>query len=229
MAAAAPPRVNLLVPVNGGSEPGISPDVLALFRAVPVGGTRGPSVSDILVSPDRVALHTPDAPPLDVPIRFIILAQPPSPPSALSGSDAPSAEGQDPANQNPADHSAISDSKMGPNGAAPWLKLWKRALDEFFRMDWSGRFLHEWFQSLPLLQPGANLPTQAGVLEDGAAEEEDLEAVRTIPAGDDLLDGSTLSLVGAAALPALGLLTRRDSDKPRHPRLGRPSARASNW
>jgi hypothetical protein len=93
------------------------------------------------------------------------------------------------------------------------MNLWKRALDEFFHIDWSDRLLHELFQSLPMLNPGVKLPQQADTVE------EDLEAALTIPAGQSLAAESSLSWAGVVALPALALLVQRDSRRPRHPHL----------
>lgn len=208
-------RINLSAPAAASSESTISVDVLALFRAVPVGGVRGPGTSDTVVAPERVVLHSADTPPLDVPVRFIILAQPPSPPSSLSGGDSPRAENPEPANQNPGDHPMTSDAKKGPRSVPPWLNLWKQALDEFFRINWSGRFLQEMFQSLPMMNLGVKPSNAAGRFEDNIAEE-DLEAAFGIPAGHDGFGGSTLGWAGAAVFPALALLVHRDPKRSRH-------------
>lgn len=225
-APVAPPRISLPVPASGGSETGVSADVLAALRAVPVGGVRGPTAVDGAATPDRVALHHPDTAPPDFPVRFIIRTQPAPTPPALSGTEAPPAEGQDPAGQNPADPSGNSGTKTAPRANPQWLNLWKRLLDEFFRTNWSGRLFQDVFQSLPLLNQGFDLANPTGMAEDHLAGEE-LGAALTVPARADGLAGPALSWVAAAAvLPTLGLMARPDDDKTRRPRLAvRPPAK----
>ena len=225
-APVAPPRINLPVPASGGNETGVSADVLAALRVAPVGGVRGPTTGDSIASADRVALHHPDTPPPDLPVRFIILTQPAPTPPGLSGSEAPPVEGQDPAGQNPAELPKNSGNKTVPRTNPQWLNLWKRLLDEFFRTNWSGRVFQDVFQSLPLLNQGIDLAHPAGVAEEQVAGEE-LEAVLTVPARPDGLAASALSWVAAAAvLPTLGLLARPDVHEPRRPRLAvRPPAK----
>ncbi len=212
-APVAPPRISLPVPASGGAETGVSADVLAALRVAPVGGVRGPATVDSVATSDRVTLHQQDTAPPDFPVRFIILTQPAPTPPALSGTEAPPAEGQD-----PADPSGNSGAKM-PRGNPQWLNMWKRLLDEFFRTNWSGRLFQDVFQSLPSLNQGIGLANPTGMAEDRLAGE-DFEAALTAPARADGLAGPALSWVAAAAmLPTLGLMARPDDDKPRRPRL----------
>jgi hypothetical protein len=204
----------------------VSADVLAALRVAPVGGVRGSAGGESVVTADRVALHHPDTPPPDLPVRFIILTQPVPTPPGLSGSEAPPVEGQDPAGQNPIEPPRNSGSKTGPRTNPQWLNLWKRLLDEFFRTNWSGRVFQDVFRSLPLLNQRIDLAHPTGVAEEQVAGEE-LEAVLTVPARPDGLAGSALSwVVAAAVLPTLGLLARPDVHEPRRPRLAvRPPAK----
>jgi hypothetical protein len=195
------------VGVIGASPVFVSADILAALHAAPLGGVRGPTVSDAPAVADRVVLPRSESNLVVGQFRQILLAQTLPGHIFVQGPESPGKE-------NPPLSSGESGVGKMIQQSLGTLADWKRVVDDLFRGNWSEWNLADWLNGLlrayrrPQSVPDSDPP--AGTI--GGAEEGEMGAFR--PAPDHSPNWTWLAI-----LPGLGLLGSLDASRRRAPQL----------